>query len=99
MIKTNADKMRQLHLQALRLLAEPCWGKTERFHARNCQHCELRKNNPNYSGWARIYVQARKVVRNKQAKAFLKELESDNLAYRNALKADIECFGLTISKN
>ena len=90
------ENYKQLTRQALNLLAEPCWGKTERLHTGNCQHCELRKNNPNYSGWARIYVQAGKPIGKKQVKAFLKELESDNLAYREALKADIEHYGLTI---
>lgn len=92
-MKTDFNKLR---LQAEHILAEPCIGVKDRFHAGNCAHCEIRKDNPNYSGWARVYVQAGEPIRKAQAKAFLKELESDNKAYADALKNDIIHFGLTI---
>ena len=52
-------------------------------------------DGPNYAGWARVYVQARRVIPRKWHKAFEDELESDNTAYSNALKRDIEVFGVT----
>lgn len=85
---------------ALRLLSEPCIGKRDKCHSENCGPCELRSTHrgqgPNYSGWARIYVQAGRTIPKIIAKAFIKELESDNKAYANALKADIAYYGLTI---
>ena len=87
---------KQQTLQALRILAEPCFGKRERFHTGNCAHCELRKKVPNYSGWARIYVQAGETIRAEQVDAFITELNNENEAYRKELIDDIKNYGLTI---
>ena len=76
--------------------SEACWGKHELLHSGNCQHCELRKDYPNYAGWARIYVEAGQTITKKQADAFMQELESDNTAYVEALKQSILYFGLII---
>ena len=89
---------KQSQLQADAILAEPCIGAKDRFHAGNCAHCEIRKTVPNYSGWARVYVQAGKTISKKQSSAFLAELSrTDNLPYVKALRQDIEYFGLTIA--
>lgn len=77
--------------------AEKCWGKTERLHAGNCQHCELRKKNPNYSGWARIYVEAGIPVNKAQIPAFIDEINSDNEAYALALLRSVITYGLEIA--
>jgi hypothetical protein len=100
-MKTYTEKelkdFKQSQLQADAILAEACIGSKDRFHAGNCAHCEIRKTVPNYSGWARIYVQAGKKISKKQAPEFLKELErTDNMPYVKALKEDIEFFGLVI---
>jgi len=54
---------------------------------------------PNYAGWARCYVQALRPVPLKWLKAFLGQLESDNLLYAEALKTDIATYGLRFSVN
>ena len=54
----------------------------------------VRSNGPNYAGWARFYVQARRLIRDEWAPAFCRELESpDNELYRIALARDIATFG------
>jgi hypothetical protein len=54
-----------------------------------------KSDGPNYAGWARVYIQARRVIPRKWNKAFHAELESDNTAYASALQRDIEVFGVT----
>jgi hypothetical protein len=94
-MKTDFNQER---LQALSILGESCLGKNTRFHTGNCAHCEIRKDIPNYSGWARVYVQAGEPIRKAQAQAFLQELSRvDNIPYVEALKEDIIHFGLTIN--
>lgn len=51
---------------------------------------------PNYAGWARIYVCAGKPIPTEYRKAFISELDSENRSYAEALRRDIEEFGLTI---
>lgn len=51
---------------------------------------------PNYAGWARIYVCAGETIPAKYRKAFISELDSENRPYADALRRDIEEFGLTI---
>jgi hypothetical protein len=98
---------KQQTLQAERMLAEPCFGRTDRYHGGNCQHCCLRGDGlantadekglePNYSGWARIYVQAGRTIPARFAAAFEKEKQSDNKLYAEALADDIAHYGVTI---
>ena len=92
---------------ALRMFAEPCYGVGDRMHAGNCQHCALRGvgkqgtadglgKEPNYAGWARIYVQAGRTIPARFAAAFEQAKHSDNTAYAQALAEDIEKYGVTI---
>ncbi len=73
----------------------------------NCGACVLngygdKKNGepvaPNYSGWARIYVQAGRMIPAKYWNVFQAELSSDNKAYANALMEDCKHYGLTLEK-
>lgn len=52
-------------------------------------------DGPNYAGWARVYVQARRIIPRKWNKAFHAELNSDNTAYAKALQRDVEVFGVS----
>lgn len=94
---------------ALRMFAEPCTGKSDRFHAGNCPHCALRGEGrqgtvdgkglePNYAGWARLYVQAERTIPARFSAAFAKEMRSDNTAYAEALADDIATYGVTIEQ-
>lgn len=73
----------------------------------NCGACVLngygeKKNGepiaPNYSGWARVYVQAQKMIPNKYWNAFQEEMCSDNKLYAKALMEDCKFYGLTLEK-
>jgi hypothetical protein len=96
MLFENMKNYRQQTLQAESILAKPCFGSRERFHTGNCQHCELRKKAPNYSGWGRIYVQTNRPIGKDQFEAFMKELTSTNKAYRKELIDDIIYYGLSV---
>jgi hypothetical protein len=66
----------------------------------NCGACALAmgdETGPNYSGWARIYVEAGKHVPKKWHTAFLLELHrTDNMPYVEALKKSIKTFGVIL---
>ena len=92
---------------ALRMFAEPCYGVGDRMHAGNCQHCALRGVGkqgtadgkglePNYAGWARIYVQAGKTIPKRFQEAFekVRSYQVDNDAYSEALEEDIAKYGV-----
>lgn len=93
---------------ALNIFATQCFGRNDKFHKGNCVHCCLRGESrtdtadekglePNYAGWARLYVQAGREIPACFANAFLNELERiDGPSYVKALKEDISYHGLTI---
>jgi len=55
---------------------------------------EYPKDAPDYAGWGRVYVQAGQYIPLKWAKSFVADqLNSDNLAYAAALRADLVYFG------
>lgn len=70
----------------------------------NCGACVLAgygqkpaEEGPNYAGWARIYVEARRPVPADWRGAFRRELASDNGAYAHALRRSIATFGVTFT--
>lgn len=70
----------------------------------NCGACVLAgygvkpaEEGPNYAGWARIYVEARRPVPADWRGAFRRELASDNRAYAGALARSIATFGVTFT--
>ena len=94
---------------ALKIFAEPCFGKTDKHHGGNCVHCCLRGEGlpntaddqgraPNYAGWARLYVQAERTIPARFAQAFAEELNSSNEAYRYALIYDIAHWGVSVER-
>ncbi len=57
-----------------------------------------RRDGPNYSGWARIYVEAGRTIPRKWKAAFLRELDrTDNALYLAALVRDIQTWGITFA--
>lgn len=52
---------------------------------------------PNYAGWARVYVEAGKTIPAKYRAAFISELDEENRAYAEALRTDVRTFGLKIA--
>lgn len=54
---------------------------------------EPRVEGPNYAGWARVLVEAGRDVPLMWARAFARELTSDNQAYADALRRSIATFG------
>lgn len=70
----------------------------------NCGACVLAgygarpaEEGPNYGGWARIYVEARRPVPADWRGAFRRELASDNRGYAAALARSIATFGVTFT--
>lgn len=62
----------------------------------NCGFCALTHGDadgPNYAGWARLYIEAKRPIPAKWKDAFQRELDSDNRAYAEALKRSIVTFG------
>lgn len=53
------------------------------------------RDGPNYAGWARLYVEARRPIPERWRQAFDRELHSDNAAYSAALARDIATFGVS----
>lgn len=102
------EKKEQERRIALRIFAEPCVGTSDPYHAGNCGACCLRGDYkggtedgkgraPNYSGWARLYVQAGRTIPVRFARAFAEELgRTDNYSYVAALRDDIEYFGVVV---
>lgn len=58
----------------------------------------VKRDGPNYAGWARVYVEACRVIPNKWKGAFRRELRSDNKAYTQALWVSILLFGVRFDK-
>lgn len=54
---------------------------------------------PNYSGWARVYVQAGRNIPNRYVEAFAEELKSENKLYADALREDIAYYSLNSSRS
>jgi len=99
--KTNEHE--QKRLIALRCLTHhDHTGKADSLTRENCDACVLngyhpkgeRKDFINYAGWARLYIQAGKVIPSNLQFAFLAELASSNRAYAEALKQDIREYGI-----
>jgi hypothetical protein len=94
----SADESRQHSNTARHILLETHYAPD---HARNpdpdnCAACAIRMGGaegPNYAGWARIYIEAKKPIPGKWRGAFERELASDNKAYANALRRSIATFG------
>lgn len=65
----------------------------------NCGACaisgrnELTEGGPNYSGWARVYVEAGVAIPRKWKEAFERECFSSNHQYTQALRQSIATFG------
>lgn len=62
----------------------------------NCSYCALTQGGPegpNYAGWGRLYIEARRLIPEGWREAFRHELESDNAAYAAALRRSITTFG------
>ena len=53
---------------------------------------------PNYAGWLRIYVEARRAVPEAWYLAEIAEAQRTNLAYYQAIQRSIKTFGIYISK-
>ena len=101
----------QERAMALRMFAEPCFGRNDRYHGGNCQHCCLRGDGlantadekglePNYAGWARLYVQAGRTIPKRFQAAFekVRSYQVENDAYSKALEEDIDEFGVLFEK-
>lgn len=102
--KTETDRRR-----AISIWQEACVGKSDGYHAGNCMHCCLRGQGeggtadglgtePNYAGWARVYVQAGIPVPARFAEAFIAQMRSDNTLYAEALARDIALYGVTVTE-
>lgn len=53
----------------------------------------VKRDGPNYAGWARVYVEAGYSIPKRWKTAFEKELQSDNKAYAEALAKSVATFG------
>jgi hypothetical protein len=80
-------------------------GEQDALVLDNCGACALegrkvgddhepRVEGPNYSGWARMYVEAKRPIPLMWRGAFARELASDNQAYADALRKSIMTFGV-----
>lgn len=80
---------------------------------RNCGACALmgyeprggwgdgfsvKRDGPNYAGWARVYVEAVRAIPKKWEEAFRRELRSNNKAYARALWVSILLFGVRFGR-
>lgn len=78
------------------MFGNSCRHGRSKLEVENCGRCALTsgdEDGPNYAGWARLYVEARKAVPEKWRTAFARELASDNKAYATALRRSIASFG------
>ena len=81
---------------------------SSRLERENCSTCVLngyeprggyeegysvRRDGPNYAGWARVFVEAGYLLPKKWKKAFEAERYSENTAYAEALEKSIRTFG------
>lgn len=82
---------------------------TETLCKDNCGACGLNGHGdhseaehgyiaPNYSGWARIYVEARKQIPERYLSAFGSDIARAD-AYGKALRADVRTFGVTFEED
>lgn len=95
------DEAAKLQRMAIRCLTEhDCRYDRSVLARENCGACVLNgyhatKDGPNYSGWARVYVQASKAIPRKWWDAFEAQLQDhDNPGYVSALKTDIATWGI-----
>lgn len=58
---------------------------------------KVKRDGPNYAGWARMYVEARRMVPANWRDAFTRELNSDNHAYADALARSVVTFGVAFT--
>lgn len=54
----------------------------------------VKRDGPNYAGWARAYVEAGRAIPKRWKDAFEKERQSDNKLYAAALEESIKHFGV-----
>lgn len=96
------------------LTQHDCGGSRRQLERDNCGACvlmgldrtadELRamqadpETRPNYAGWLRVYVEARREVPGAWYVAEMTEAEKDNPAYYNAILRSIKTFGIYIGK-
>lgn len=91
-----ADEARRHQASARRAFTEGHSYKHRGVDADNCSYCALThggSDGPNYSGWARLYIEAQRPIPKKWRGAFESELASDNRAYADALARSIATFG------
>ncbi len=91
-----ADEARRHQATARRMFSEGHSYPHRGVDADNCGYCALTHGGaegPNYSGWARLYIEAQRPMPKKWHGAFERELASDNTAYADALRRSIATFG------
>jgi hypothetical protein len=69
-------------------------GDKDPLTLENCGACELAKNDPNYAGWQRVYVEGRRAIGLDDLRAGL--FRMDNPAYSRALLRSCLTYGVTI---
>jgi hypothetical protein len=94
----SAEDTRRYENIARRIFSESHYATDHARHPDpdNCAACAIRMGGiegPNYAGWARLYIEARRPIPKKWKSAFEAELSSDNQAYANALRRSIATFG------
>jgi hypothetical protein len=73
----------------------------------NCAACVLNgywprgddewpRDEPNYAGWVRCYIQAGRTIPRKYIPGFIRALTGDNRMYARAVVEDIDAFGARI---
>lgn len=112
MDKWTEQEARQLRAIAQKLFRDHWNHGSSREERENCGACCLSGYTPrggwgdteldaipqpNYAGWARLYVEAGRAIPRKFRKAFDAELHSENKAYANALQKSINTFGVTFA--
>lgn len=92
------DESQRVNLGAIsrHLLADHSYNHMKR-DPDNCGACALNPcdgTSPNYAGWARVYVEAKKPI---PADWLIEELtENDNISYLEALAKSVNTFGLQV---
>lgn len=97
----SAEEQRKIQSQAVQMFSEShypgCKGDPD-----NCGACAIRMEHPeykspNYSGFARLYVEARRTMK---ASWLCQELaDNDNEAYKRCLIKSINTFGVSLTNN
>ncbi len=91
----SADEARQHGSIARRMFSEGHSYPHKGVDADNCGYCALTHGDadgPNYAGWARLYIEAKRPIPRQWEGAFQRELDSDK-AYSHALRRSIVTFG------